>query len=230
MMFQRYGLVTNEAKTQAEKFQQVLNKGLDGFKLQQDGINETIKGVEQLKNSWGDFKESFAEAIAGGGFWSGIIDKLRYGIENLDLFFAQYMGPIVSGEWGKTGTNAVREYHEAIQREWEARDKKFKGDDLSPEDVISKAKPSSKKESEFGDMAGDGVRRGGGSGESRFLTMRAGSPIDRTAENTRKMAEMQGLSLRTLNLIYDVLSRGGSVRDVEYGRGYKSYGAATSFS
>ena len=64
MMFQRYGIVTKEARTEAEKFQQVLNKGLDGFKMQQDGIDQTIKSVEQMKNAWGDMKESLIQFIA----------------------------------------------------------------------------------------------------------------------------------------------------------------------
>ena len=143
----------------------------------------------------------------------------EFGPEFLKSMLPGFARFLVPESFGKKRTAELRQSLDTIQGK----------SDIDAAAIIAKATTQSNKESAFGDMAGDGVRRGG-SGESRFLTMRAGSPIDRTAENTRKMAEFQGLSLRTLNLIYDVLSRGGSVRDVEYGRGYKSYGAATSFS
>ena len=62
--FTRYGIVLDKNMSDQEKFQHILDKGAEGFKLAQ-GETETLTGqMQQLSNTWGDFKETIGEALA----------------------------------------------------------------------------------------------------------------------------------------------------------------------
>jgi len=62
--FTRYGIQLDETMTDQEKFQEILTRGADGFKIAQ-GETETFTGkMAQLSNTWGDFKETIGEALA----------------------------------------------------------------------------------------------------------------------------------------------------------------------
>lgn len=53
----RYGIVLGEGLSQAEKFNELLRQGAEGFALAEAEANTTYGAVEQLNNLWGDFKE-----------------------------------------------------------------------------------------------------------------------------------------------------------------------------
>jgi len=53
----RYGIVLEEGLSSAEKFDQVLRIGADGFGLAQAEANTTSGALQQLNNLWGDLKE-----------------------------------------------------------------------------------------------------------------------------------------------------------------------------
>lgn len=96
--FTRYGIVLDKNMTDQEKFQFILDKGAEGFKLAQ-GEADTFSGrVQQLSNSWGDFKETIGGVIANilPGLTTGF-KVLQTVIENWRL----YMG--IAWESAKLG-------------------------------------------------------------------------------------------------------------------------------
>ncbi len=84
--FTRYGIQLDESMSQQEKFQAILAKGAEGFKVAQ-GETDTMAGrMQQLSNTWGDFKETVGGALAG--VMPAIKDsfvKLQVVIENWSL-------------------------------------------------------------------------------------------------------------------------------------------------
>jgi len=61
--FTRYGIVLDETMTAQEKYGKILEIGAENFKLAQGEIQTNIGVMQQLKNTWGDFKESIGKAI-----------------------------------------------------------------------------------------------------------------------------------------------------------------------
>lgn len=62
-MLGRYGIILEESATAAEKFEQVLSRGLSYFPLAEDYARSQIGSLEQLKNVWGDFQETLGEGV-----------------------------------------------------------------------------------------------------------------------------------------------------------------------
>lgn len=81
--FTRYGIMLDKNMTDAEKFQAILEKGAAGFAMAK-GETETYTGkMQQLSNTWGDFKETIGEAISS--YLPGLGENfktLEVGIEN----------------------------------------------------------------------------------------------------------------------------------------------------
>lgn len=59
----RYGIVLDASMSQAEKFDEVLRRGAEGFELAEAETATAAGAVEQLKNAWGDFIEDFGEMV-----------------------------------------------------------------------------------------------------------------------------------------------------------------------
>lgn len=59
----RYGIVLGEGLSQAEKFNELLRQGAEGFALAEAEANTTYGAVEQLNNLWGDFKEMLGNYV-----------------------------------------------------------------------------------------------------------------------------------------------------------------------
>jgi hypothetical protein len=63
--FGRYGIVLDDSMSAQEKFAEIIRRGSEGFAIAQ-GETQTYGGaVAQLKNTWGDLKESIGGAITG---------------------------------------------------------------------------------------------------------------------------------------------------------------------
>lgn len=61
--FSKYGVVFDKAMTKQERYAEVLKLGVKGFAIA-EAATETYSGrVQQLSNTWGDYKESFGKAI-----------------------------------------------------------------------------------------------------------------------------------------------------------------------
>jgi len=63
--FTRYGVKFAEGATAQEKFQEVLRRGAQDFKLAQGETDTYTGAMAQLSNAWGDFKEMVGGALAG---------------------------------------------------------------------------------------------------------------------------------------------------------------------
>lgn len=59
----RYGIILDDAATQAEKFSQVLAIGAGYFGVAEAQAKSAFGTIEQLKNAWGDLQEVLAEGI-----------------------------------------------------------------------------------------------------------------------------------------------------------------------
>jgi hypothetical protein len=59
----RYGIVLKEGLSAAEKFDEVLRIGADGFGLAEAAANNTSGALQQLKNLWGDLKEMLGNYV-----------------------------------------------------------------------------------------------------------------------------------------------------------------------
>jgi len=62
-MLGRYGLVLDEGASQAEKFNQVLSRGLQYFPIAEQYANSQVGSMQQLRNAWGDFLETLGEGV-----------------------------------------------------------------------------------------------------------------------------------------------------------------------
>lgn len=62
-MLGRYGIVLDEGASQADKFNQVLSRGLQFFPIAEQYANSQIGSMQQLKNAWGDFLETLGEGV-----------------------------------------------------------------------------------------------------------------------------------------------------------------------
>jgi len=81
--FSRYGIQLDKNMTAQEKFQVVLAKGAEGFKLA-EAETETFGGkLDQLSNIWGDLQEKIAGTLLEIPGLIPAIEKVGFAIENL---------------------------------------------------------------------------------------------------------------------------------------------------
>ncbi|MFQ3578666.1 MAG: hypothetical protein SNJ71_00820 [Bacteroidales bacterium] len=77
----RYGIILDETLSPQEKFNQLLKIGASNFDVAKDQAGSLSGKMEQLKNIWGDLKETFGELIVNILNLSDILEKGKGGLQ-----------------------------------------------------------------------------------------------------------------------------------------------------